>query len=66
MGKVSRCRKAIKLTGEERKVITLCQCLLFSLVGRRMVTPTMVKVIAPSKKCGSFEGKIFGQILKVA
>ena len=65
VGKVSRCRKATKLTGEEGKVTTLCQCLLFSLVGRRMVTSTMVKVIAPRKKCGSLEGEIFSQILKV-
>lgn len=65
VGKVSRCRKATKLTGEEGKVTTLCQCLMFSLVGRRMVTSTMVKVIAPRKKCGSLEGEIFSQILKV-
>lgn len=30
-----------------------------------MVTSTMVKVIAPRKKCGSLEGEIFSQILKV-
>lgn len=64
MGKVSRCRKTTKLTGEEGKVTTLCQCLLFSLIGR-MVTSTMVKVIAPGKKCASLEGELSGQILKV-
>lgn len=65
VGKVSWCRKTTKLTGEEGKVTTLCRCLLFSRGGRRMVTSTMVKVIAPRKKCGSWEGKIFSQILKV-